>query len=159
MSEMNENATERCGEVDNVIDKWLQNRQDLLVRYCDLVAKGEFDDCEEAVKDFRKFCQVLVDYVSAGHFEVYEQLLKQAAESSDTNTIELARKLIAEIQEHTDAALDFNDTFDKTPEELAEMNAMLSALSTLGETLEERFELEDVLINKLHKPPTHTLAS
>ena len=158
MSESNENAENESGGTTNVINKWLQNRKHLLVRYCDLVAKGEFDDCEQAVKDFRKFCQVLVDYVSAGHFEFYDQLFEEAATTADAESIEAARKLVLSIQKHTDAALEFNDTFDKTPEELAEMNAMLKALSTLGERLEERFELEDVLIKKLHKNPIDELA-
>lgn len=137
--------------MSEIIDKWLQDRRNLLVRYCDLVGKGEFDDCEEAVSEFRKFCQLLLDYVSAGHFEVYEQLFEEAAELKDDASLAIARKLVPRIQEHTEAALEFNDTFDKTPEELAEMNAMLKSLSTLGERLEERFELEDILIAKLHR--------
>jgi len=153
------NATERWGGVSNIIDKWLQDRRNLLVQYCDLVNQGGFDDCEQAVKEFRNFCQVLLDYVSAGHFEVYEQLFEEAAEFNDSESIALARQLVPKIQEHTEAALDFNDKFDKTPEELAEMNAMLKALSTLGERLEERFELEDLLIEKLHKTHADQLSA
>ena len=88
--------------------------------------------------------------MSAGHFEVYEQLVEEATEFNDDSSIALARKLVPEIQRYTEAALEFNDTFDKTPEELAELNTMLKGLSTLGEQLEERFELEDMLIEKLH---------
>lgn len=150
MLENCQNAKERWGGVSDIIDKWLKERQSLLVRYCDLVNKGEFEDCEDAVTNFRKFCQALLDYVSAGHFEVYEQLVEEAADFNDDSSVALARKLVPEIQKYTEAALEFNDTFDKTPEELAELNAMLKGLSTLGEQLEERFELEDMLINKLH---------
>jgi regulator of sigma D len=151
MLENCQNATERWGGVSDIIDKWLQDRRNLLVHYCDLVARGEFENCEEAVTDFRKFCQLLLDYVSAGHFEVYEQLFEEAADFNDDDSIALARKLVPQIQQHTEAALEFNDTFDKTPEELGEMNVMLKALSKLGEQLEERFELEDLLIARLHK--------
>lgn len=153
MLEKCQSAAERWGGVSDIVDKWLQDRRNLLVRYCDLVGRGEFDDCEAAVTEFRKFCQLLLDYVSAGHFEVYEQLFEEAAEAKDSDSVALARQLVPKIQEHTEAALEFNDAFDKTPEELAEMNAMLKALSTLGERLEERFELEDLLISKLHKVP------
>ncbi len=49
----------------------------------------------------------------------------------------------------TDAALAFNDTFAQavTPEQAAEFD---SALAKLGETLEERFALEDELIAHVH---------
>ncbi|OZG74294.1 anti-RNA polymerase sigma 70 factor [Hahella sp. CCB-MM4] len=144
-----QSAKEKWGGVSEIIDRWLRERQDLIVRYCDLIGRGDFDDCEVAVTTFRQFCQVLLDYVSAGHFEVYEQLIEEAHEFNDGG-IELAHKLYPEIQRTTEASLDFNDKFDKTPEELEEINAMLPELSKLGEKLEERFELEDMLIAKLH---------
>ena len=153
-----QNAKERWGGVSVIIDRWLKERQDLLVRYCDLVSKGEFNDCESAVVNFKHFCQLLLDYVSAGHFEVYEQLIKEAAEFNDDGGVELAHKYYPRIQKTTEAALEFNDNFDKTPEELGEMNAMLGALSKLGEKLEERFEMEDVLIEKLHNVHADQLA-
>ena len=45
MLENCQNAKERWGGVSDIIDKWLKERQSLLVRYCDLVNKGEFVDC------------------------------------------------------------------------------------------------------------------
>ncbi len=158
MLENCQSAKERWGGVSEIIDRWLKERQDLLVKYCDLVAKGEFKDCESAVVNFRQFCQLLLDYVSAGHFEVYDQLLEEATEFNDGSGIDLARKLYPQIQENTEMALEFNDAFDKTPEELEEMNTMLTSLSKLGEKLEERFELEDLLIEKLHNIHADQLA-
>ena len=48
----------------------------------------------------------------------------------------------------TDAALAFNDTFAQavTPEQAAEFDSALA----VGETLEERFALEDELIAHVH---------
>ncbi|WLQ13653.1 sigma D regulator [Hahella aquimaris] len=149
MLENCQNAKERWGGVSEIIDRWLKERQDLIVRYCDLVGKSKFDDVESAVKNFKTFCQVLLDYVSAGHFEVYEQLIEEAREFNDGG-MELVKELFPKIQATTEAALDYNDRFDKTPEELSELNALLPELSKLGERLEERFELEDMLIEKLH---------
>ncbi len=149
MLENCQSAKERWGGVSDIIDRWLRERQDLIVRYCDLIGRGDFDDCETAVTTFRQFCQVLLDYVSAGHFEVYEQLIEEAQEFNDGG-MELVNDLFPNIQKTTLSALDFNDKFDKTPEELEEINAMLPELSKLGEKLEERFELEDMLIARLH---------
>lgn len=144
-----ESAKARWGGVHIVIDKWLKNRQDMIVRYCDLARRGPFESVEDAVKHFRVFCQVLVDYVSAGHFEVYDQLVEGAKEYNDGG-VELAKKIYPRIQATTEAALDFNDRFDKTPEELDELNQLVPGLAELGVRLEERFILEDTLIEKLH---------
>ena len=61
----------------------------------------------------------------------------------------LRDKLYPRLTKTTDAALAFNDTFAQavTPEQAAEFD---SALAKLGETLEERFALEDELIAHVH---------
>ncbi len=149
MLENCQSAKERWGGVSEIIDRWLRERQELIVRYCHLTSLEEFSDVEEVVRSFTEFCQILLDYVSAGHFEVYEQLLSEAKEFNDGG-VDLANKLYPEIQKTTEAALDFNDRFDNTPEEAEELRELIPALSRLGEQLEERFELEDTLIEALH---------
>ncbi len=121
----------------------------MIVRYCDLARRGPFTSVEDALKHLRVFCQVLVDYVSAGHFEIYDQLVEEAIIYNDGG-VELARRIYPRIQATTEAALDFNDRFDKTPEELEELNRLVPQLAELGVMLEERFLLEDTLIEKLH---------
>ena len=149
MLENCQSAKERWGGVSEIIDRWLRERQELIVRYCHLTSLEEFSDVEEVVRSFTEFCQILLDYVSAGHFEVYEQLLSEAKEFNDGG-VDLANKLYPEIQKTTEAALDFNDRFDNTPEEAEELRELIPVLSRLGEQLEERFELEDTLIEALH---------
>ncbi len=149
MLENCQSAKERWGGVSEIIDRWLRERQELIVRYCHLTSLEEFGDVEEVDRSFTEFCQILLDYVSAGHFEVYEQLLSEAKEFNDGG-VDLANKLYPEIQKTTEAALDFNDRFDNTPEEAEELRELIPVLSRLGEQLEERFELEDTLIEALH---------
>ena len=149
MLENCQTAKERWGGVSEIIDRWLKERQELIVRYCELTNLEEFGDVEAVVRRFTEFCQILLDYVSAGHFEVYEQLLSEAKEFNDGG-IDLANQLYPQIQETTEAALDFNDRFDNTPEEAEELKDLIPELSRLGERLEERFELEDMLIESLH---------
>jgi len=91
-------------------------------------------------------CQILVDYVSAGHFEVYEQLLQEGMEFNDGG-IELARSIYPRIEKNTQVCLEFNDGC----EAVSSVKMLNSSLSELGEALEERFMLEDQLIEVLHE--------
>ena len=97
-----------------------------------------------------QFCDLLMDYLSSGHFEVYEQLLREGSDFAD-GSVEKAQALFPLIQASTDSALDFNDhygAFDKPT--LREIRDFATDLSHLGETMEERFELEDRMIATLH---------
>lgn len=149
-------AKERWGGVSTLIDKWLKERQALIVQLCDLSVNPGSSQ-ENKVERFQSFSQILVDYVSVGHFEVYEQLLSEAAEFNDGGT-ELANKIIPKIQASTEIALNFNDRFDNIHKVDDGIEGLILELETLGKTLEERFELEDVLIESLHKVHADTVA-
>jgi len=156
MLENCESAKQRWGGVNDLIDKWLKERQALIVKLCDLsVNQGSSN--ENTVERFQSFCQILVDYVSVGHFEVYEQLLNEAAEFDDGGT-ELANKIIPKIQASTEVALNFNDRFDNIHKVDDGVEGLILELENLGRTLEERFELEDVLIEALHKAHADSVA-
>jgi len=150
------NAAERWGGVSDLIDKWLLERQELIVGLCDLSVNPGSSQENKAEK-FQSFCQVLVDYVSVGHFEVYEQLVAEAAEYNDGG-IELAKKVIPLIQESTEIALNFNDRFDDIHKVDDGIEGLIEELEVLGKTLEDRFELEDNLIESLHKVHANTAA-
>ncbi len=149
MLENCKSAKERWGGVNDLIDKWLKERQALIVKLCDLSVNPGSSQ-ENKVERFQSFCQILVDYVSVGHFEVYEQLLQEAAEFDDGGT-ELANRIIPKIQASTEVALDFNDRFDNIHKVDDGIEVLIKELDTLGKTLEDRFELEDILIETLHK--------
>ncbi|EMP54099.1 anti-RNA polymerase sigma 70 factor [Marinobacter santoriniensis NKSG1] len=152
------NAKERWGGVNKLIDRWLQARQELLVRYCDLTGEKDLSETEALKKKFVGLCEVLVDYVSAGHFEVYEQLIQEAREFNDGG-LELAAKLYPRIQETTEVALSFNDRLDGRHLSEADIRGLFDELSQLGETLENRFEMEDFLIEHLHRAHEGKVAS
>lgn len=149
MLENCKNASERWGGVSDLIDKWLQERKDLIVSLCDLSVNPGSSQEQKAEK-FQKFCQILVDYVSVGHFEIYEQLVAEAAEYNDGGT-ELAKKIIPMINVSTEIALNFNDRFDDIHKVDDGIAGLMAELDTLGKTLEDRFSLEDQLIAKLHQ--------
>lgn len=143
------NAKERWGGVNELIDRWLKGRQELLIHYCDLSGENDFSQTEALKQKFIRLCEVLVDYVSTGHFEIYEQLIGEAREFNDGG-LELAAKVYPRIQKTTEVALNFNDQLDDRELSEQDVKNLFEALSHLGESLESRFEMEDFLIEHLH---------
>lgn len=139
-----ESARERWGGVSDIIDRWLQERQDLLVIYCDL--SGLNGDSIHRGEKLESLCQILVDYVSAGHFEVYDTLVKEAREFEDKDALKEAQALFNTVDITTEAVLDFNDKYQETDD----LTTIGEDLSQLGETLASRFEAEDRMIEVLH---------
>jgi regulator of sigma D len=135
--------------VSELIDRWLKERQELLVHYCDLSGTTDFSQTEALQLKFVRLCEVLVDYVSAGHFEIYEQLIQEAREFDDGG-IELAAKVYPRIEKTTETALNFNDQLNGQSMTEDKARDLFQQLSELGETLESRFEMEDFLIEHLH---------
>jgi len=152
------NAKERWGGVSELIDRWLKERQQLLVHYCELSGESDRSPSEALSKKFIRLCELLVDYVSAGHFEVYEQLIQEAREFDDGG-LELAAKVYPEIQKTTEVALAFNDQVDSRILTQEDVDTLFNELSRLGEVLESRFEMEDFLIENLHGAHAEKVAS
>lgn len=155
MLENCKSARERWGGVSEIIDRWLQSRQSLLVRFCALSDKKEFTGGDaEAEDNLRQLCQQLVDYISAGHFEVYDQLIREGQEFKDKPGLEQARQLYRKIDVTTDIAVDFNDKYQETDD----LSSLVQDLSQLGEALETRFSSEDQMIGLLHMTHKDRLA-
>ncbi|MGF2735463.1 sigma D regulator [Marinobacter sp. DUT-1] len=152
------NARERWGGVSELIDRWLKERQELLVHYCDLTGENDFSQTEALTEKFVRLCEVLVDYVSAGHFEIYEQLIQEAREFNDGG-LELAAKVYPKIEQTTEIALNFNDRLDGQSLSESQVRELFNELSRLGEALESRFEMEDFLIEHLHNAHAEKVAS
>ena len=139
---------ERFEGVNQLIGRWLRERQNLIVQFCAL--SGIHDsrpDAEATTKRLEHFCELLVDYVSTGHFEVYYELIREA-EAFDDGSAELAKSLLPHIIDSTEQAMHFHDTYTDAK---ATAEALPKDLSKLGETLAGRFDYEDQLIETLHE--------
>ena len=139
------NAQERWGGVHQVIDRWIQERCELVKAHkalLDCTASAPVSDCVT-----QGYCQLLVDYVSAGHFEYYELLNAEAESLGDKRGLELAQTIYPRLEHSTTAALTFNDLCD---ESACSEAVLATSLQRLGTELLERFELEDCLIEVLH---------
>jgi regulator of sigma D len=150
MLESYRNTRERWAGVSELIDRWLKNRQELLIQYCDLSQENSLSQTEMLQEKFVRLCETLVDYVSTGHFELYEQLIQEARESDDGG-LELAAMVYPRIAQTTEAALSFNDRLDGRELAPEDIKTLFRELSDLGEMLETRFEMEDALIGHLYK--------
>ena len=140
-----ESLTERVRGSNKLVDRWLHVRKHLLVAYYNLVGikpgKESFMRLNEKALD--DFCQSLVDYLSDGHFNIYERIIR---EMEGTTPYLTASKLYPLLEANTQQIMDY---YDSTLENAIDHDNYLEvqqALSDLGEALEERFTLEDKLI-------------
>ncbi len=89
----------------------------------------DLNDLSQAL--LQRFCESLVDYLSAGHFSVFQR-------------VALAADEYAAIESTTRMAMAFNDRFaDQVEINTGEVKASLEPLAQL---LSTRFELEDDII-------------
>ena len=134
-----------------MIEEWLQQRQHLIVQYCSICGVHEqINESPTKIQRLKSFCQTLVDYASAGHFEIYKRLV-QEAEQANPSAQATAEQTLPQIQETTEILLDFNDRYE-TEELTEEMQVTLAKhLSKLGEAMVTRFDLEDELVGLAHR--------
>ncbi|MEH6452439.1 MAG: sigma D regulator [Psychromonas sp.] len=152
-----EQAKEEWGGTLSVIDRWLEARQKLVIIYCELAGLPPYQTETRSLPEQKKitqFCQMLLDYASTGHFEVYEQIIAQCKMDGEEN-LKIAQELYSRITNTTDTALNFNDKYAEAPTE-QDLVDFDRDLSELGQVMEGRFEREDQLLQVVHLH--HTLA-
>ncbi|MEQ9880176.1 sigma D regulator [Pectobacterium aroidearum] len=146
-----QSLTEYVGGNNALIDQWLQARKQLLVTYYHLVGikpnKEALSLLDEEALD--NFCQNLVDYLSTGHFHLYEKMLHEAATHSE-QLLALSTQLDLALQNNTQQIMAFYDNHLATAIDHDNCLEFQQALSSVGEALEERFTLEDNMIRLVY---------
>ena len=71
---------ERRTGSQELVQKLVAERTEMLVLYCQLAGlepfgNGKNSRTKPAQELLQKFCQVLVDYIAAGHFSLYERIV------------------------------------------------------------------------------------
>ena len=126
-----------------LIDDLLQQRQQMLVLMWEL-SKVKSSDVDAPLKDLLDdFLEVLVDYIASGHFGLYRRIAE--GKERRYQVVETAREIYPRISQTTDIAIDFSDRYE-TVTGSALNDKFVQDLSTLGEEVTTRIELEDQLI-------------
>ncbi len=142
---------DRRARTQKEIKQLITERNEVLSLYCSLAGcDGNTPPSANDIDtdELQEFCQLLIDYIATGHFELYSRISEGKERRSDI--IALASTIYPRIEKTTLHAVEFNDTYDsgnKFTDELK--NKLPQKLSVLGEELATRIELEDQLINTL----------
>jgi regulator of sigma D len=127
----------------NQIDDLLKQRQRMLVLLWQL-AKFDADEIDVAMKDaLDDFLEILVDYIASGHFGLYRRIAEGKERRSPV--VSTAKEIYPRISQTTDVAMDFSDRYESADDSRLRTN-LIEDLSTLGEEVTTRIELEDQLI-------------
>lgn len=133
--------------VEELLTRWLRERRALLSRYTEIVVSLDGNPGENALKIRQKaLCQLLVDYASSGHFEIFHELINEAETYADGSD-QLALQLMPNIGDTTEVIMAYDEKYSS---EETYTDTLERDLSALGEVLESRFVLEDRLIAGLH---------
>ena len=112
MSSEAQEQSERRNGTRTLIDKMLGERQRMLVLFERVAGVEPYAD--EMLDDelLQEFSQILVDYIASGHFGLYERI----AEGTERRRgiVNLAEKLYPRIANTTQAAMEFNDVYEKS---------------------------------------------
>lgn len=151
--------TARVGGCSDLVDLCLRAREQLLVAYYQTVGikpnKESLTTLDENALDH--FCQCLVDYLSTGHFTIYERFIE---ELEGTEQLAQAAKLYPSLQANTEAIMQIYDSHLETAIDHDNCLEFQGALSMVGEALEARFTLEDKFIQlALEKKTANTPAA
>ncbi|MBU2918047.1 sigma D regulator [Psychrosphaera sp. F3M07] len=146
-----EQTQQKYGGSNKIIDSWLAERQELLVKYCKLAGLPPFQKEAKSLPETKlvnSFCQILIDYLSAGHFEIYNDIVKQCQQHGPDSAA-LADQIYPQITATTDDLVSFNDKYSALDEN-SNLDGFDTDLSVIGQILEARLELEDQLIHTLY---------
>ncbi|MCB1696478.1 MAG: Rsd/AlgQ family anti-sigma factor [Pseudomonadales bacterium] len=147
MPHKNSNPKQQFAAVEDLLTRWLKERRELLGKYTQIaVALDSAPEPAKLMQRQQALCSILVDYVSAGHFEVFHELLNEAESFADGSGT-LAGQLMPAIGDTTEVILAYEEKYGSGA---AYPETLQRDLSSLGEVLESRFVLEDRLIAGLH---------
>ncbi|MGZ8216363.1 Rsd/AlgQ family anti-sigma factor [Methylomagnum sp.] len=140
---MAESIQERREQTRHIVGELLTERQQVWTLYCAIGEMQPFSAGEGLDSKLRDFCQLLIDYISLGHFGIYQRIHDGTERRQRVR--EVAEQIYDRIAEATDAAVAFNDKYENLSGD--EVSAHLAEdLSRLGEELATRNDLEDQLL-------------
>jgi regulator of sigma D len=146
----NQHREERRTGSQSIVEQLENERAEVLVNFCRVAGIEPYETSDQHAKPeeyLRDFCQLMVDYLAAGHFGLYQRFIDGQERRRDI--CKLAEELYPQIDKTTQFALDFNDKYEHETED-AFNEEFSEDLSKLGQTLATRIELEDRLLQAMN---------
>ncbi len=140
-------GAERRSGTQAVIEKLLEERKQLLVLYEQLAGVEPYADTAlPSAEMVSEFSQLLVDYIAAGHFGLYERIGE--GQERRQRVVAVASEVYGRLVDTTDAAVAFNDTYERSGKQ-GLTGELAAQIPQLGELLATRIELEDRIIAEM----------
>ena len=149
MSEQLNEVQERRTGSQELIQHMLKERNQLLALLLQVSSDSSHHESEQLITDLEEFVQVLVDYIAAGQFGLYERIAEGKERRKAIS--ELAVKIYPRIEQSTQIALAFDEKYNPDKED-RQLDEFPQDVSKLGEELTTRIELEDQLIQLMLDP-------
>lgn len=140
---MSNSIQERREQTRHIVDELLTERRQVWSLYCAIGEMQPFMAGDLLDARLREFCQLMIDYISLGHFGIYQRI--HDGTERRQRVLEVADQVYDRIAEATDVAVSFNDQYESLAGE-ALCAHLAEDLSRLGEALATRSELEDQLL-------------
>lgn len=134
--------TERRGQARKLIEHMLDERRHLLSLLLEVSSRKPGPVDQDLLDEFS---QMLVDYIAAGHFGLYQRITE--GKERRRKVQDIAVLVYSRIEETTRIALEFNEKY--APNKTPSPDSFYADLSSLGEILITRIEYEDQLIRTI----------
>jgi len=128
----------------------VKTRSETLALYTELINQRPFEPDEVTHDALQEFCQALIDYAASAHFQLYRFISDKLERRAPV--VDVADKIYPQIIQTTDLILRFNDKYESVDLLNGGSDALGlldTDLSSLGETLAERIQLEDQVISAM----------
>ena len=104
---------------------------------------------DQVLPVINEFAQLMVDYISLGHFGIYQRILD--GNERRRKVLSAAEEMYPEYSATTETAVSFNDKYETEQAIDQHLDSLEQDLSKLGEDLALRIETEDKLCEMLRR--------
>ncbi len=133
---------ERRQRAYQLVTELQDERKKVWSLYCHVAELKPHSANASVRKKVAEFSELLIDYISLGHFGIYERLL--AGTEQRAPVLSIAKEIYPALSATTEAAVSFNDKYENGNEKDMFVD-LKQDLSMLGENLATRIDLEDRL--------------
>lgn len=152
MTAVIEAQPERRQQAQALVDELEKERNQVWALYSRIAELKPFIAGDEEVQTvLTQFAQLMIDYISLGHFGIYQRIID--GKERRVLVLEAAQQMYEEFNSTTDTAVAFNDKYTSTGTDKIDVD-LEQDLSKLGEQLAKRIEIEDTICGLILRKKT-----